>query len=526
MNNKRIILSIVLLICTSITIFAQSGVVAHQRRALNAALNTVDEYLVWSTISDDEAYYEFLNLFANKESLIFNDLLGVKTGNIISVEEYAKTLRRKLGNKKIFIRNIRNEGVSYEEGKTLIRLSLDKEISYIDSCGTYYSSSEFYENNNYRLTLSLDYDSTKNECKIIEIDGKIDSHNRLSANHFAFQRTSARDDDLRYKGEPLKFNSYEQALLDGDRDPKSLKRAFSYGYPDIQLRPQTGDCQVTMRYKMRRFRLRPYFALGIGKAFSLDGDDLLSNSKSTGTSFGLDFGIGFLSKRSFSMGVFTGVGLSMSSIDLSYSNKDYSFESDADVDGDNYIRHYENLNLSQKMKISELNIPLYLDFDIKLVKSLSLYVDLGARFDMNMSHKIDATEGGAYVYGMYSKYGNLRLDEHWGANGFGTQQYSNSDLLSSDLIDVKSFSICGLGGFGLRYNLPKIPLSIEVGMNIVMGLTKFIDTSNVSTLNANQIVYNTVSARESTEHVRNLTEMLNSVKRQQLRFSIGLIYKL
>lgn len=525
MNYKIIIFSTVFFVCSPFLGLGQQGSIHLQRRALNAALNTVDEYLVWSTISNDEAYYEFLNLFANKESMIYNDLLGVKTGNALSVEEYAKTLRQKLENKKIFIRNIRNEGVFYEEGKTLIRLSLDKEISYIDSCGTYYSSSEFYENNNYRLTLNLDYDSTKNECKIIGINGRIDSPKKLAANHFAFQRTSNRDNSIRYKGEMLKFNSYDQTLLDGDSDPKSLRKNFSYDNPDMGLIPQSGDCQVTMRYKMRRFRLRPYFAIGLGKAFSLDGDDILSNSKSSGMSFGLDFGMGVLSKRSFSMGVYTGVGLSMSSMDLSYVNKDYSFESDADVDGDNYTRHYENLDLSQKIKINELNIPLYFDFDIKLAKSLSLYVNLGARFDLNMSHKIDVTEGSAYVYGMYPKYGNLRLDEHWGFNGFGTHQYNNADLLSSDLIDVNSFTICGLGGFGLRYNLHRIPLSIEAGMNIVMGLTKLVETSNVSTTNDNQIVYNTVSGRESTEHVHNLTEMLNSIKRQQLRIHIGMIYK-
>lgn len=525
MKYKIIILSTIFFVCSPFAGLAQQSNIVQQRLALDEAITILEDYIVMSTVHDDETYYNFLNLFEKDTTPVYNDLLGFSSLSSIPINQYVSHLSHGPRNKKVVVSNVQNEGTTFTNGMWVIKLAFDKRVSYVDSCGTYLSSFEFYDSHDYRLIATINYNPTNQECKITDISGTIDSQNKLSNHYFAFQRTSARDNDLRYKGEPLKFNSYEQALLDGDRDSKSLKRDFSYAYPDIQLRPQTGDCQVTMRYKMRRFRLRPYFALGIGKAFSLDGDDILSNSKSTGTSFGLDFGIGFLSKRSFSMGVFTGVGLSMSSIDLSYSNNDYSFESNADVDGDNYIRHYENFNLSQKMKISELNIPLYLDFDIKLVKSLSLYVDLGARFDMNMSHKIDATEGSAYVYGMYSKYGNLRLDEHWGANGFGTQQYSNADLLSSDLIDVKSFSICGLGGFGLRYNLPKIPLSIEAGMNIVMGLTKLIDTSNVSTLNANQIVYNTVSARESTEHVRNLTEMLNSVKRQQLRFSIGLIYK-
>lgn len=528
MNNKKIILSIVFLACTSFTTFAQQNniSIAQQRRALNAALTAIDEYSVWSTVSTEEAYYEFLDLFANDSSLIFNDLLGIKQGNSIKVEEYAKTLRNKLSNKKIFIRNVKNEGISFDNGRNLIRISFDKSISYIDSCGTYYSSSDFYDGHDYRITATMDYDPDKRECKIVSLTGVIDSQKKLGDKHFAFLRTNYRDNDLRYNEEFLKFNSYDQVLLTGERDAPSLRKNFSYSNSDMELRPQTSDCQVTMKYKMRRLRLRPYFAFGLGKAFSRDGDDAFSDSKSTGTSFGLDFGVSVLSKRSFSLGVYTGLGLSMSSMDLSYENSDYHYDWDADVDDDNYVRHYQNLKLSQKMKFTELNIPLYLDFNIKLIKSLSFYVDLGARFDANISSKVNDTEGSAYVYGMYKQYDNLRLDEQWPFNGFGTHQYGSSDLLSQDLIDINSFSVCGLGGLGLRYNLSRIPLSIEAGMSIVMGLTNLVETANVAVPGNNTpVVYNTISDMTSTEHVHNLTEMMNSVKRQQLRISIGLIYK-
>ena len=203
------------------------------------------------------------------------------------------------------------------------------------------------------------------------------------------------------------------------------------------------------------------------------------------------------------------------------------------MDGDNYVRHYQDLTLSQKIKINELNIPLYLDLNINLIKSLSLYIDLGARFDANIGHKVNETEGSAYAYGIYPAYDNLRMDEHWTDaagipyNGFGFHQYGNSDLLSTDLLDVKGFTISGMGGFGLRYNIPRIPLSVEAGMSFVMGLTNLLETSNMSSVaNNHPIVFNTIASNStSLEHVRNLTEMLDSAKRQQIRISIGLIYK-
>jgi len=507
----------------SITTMAQQSNINRQRRALNAALTTVDNYFVWSTIYNDEAYYEFIDLFESKETLVYNDLLGIKQGPSLTVEEYANITRHKLRNKKIFIKNVNNEGVSYENGRTIVRISMDKSISYIDSCGTYYSSSEFYDDRDYRLNATLAYDSAKNVCKIISISGTMDSPSTLGARHFAFQRTNSRDNDLYYKGKLLKFNTYDQALLEGERDQQSLRKNFSYSSPDMELRPQTNDCQVSMKYKTRRMSLRPYFAFGLGKALSRDGDDVFNDSKSTGYSFGVDFGVSVLSKRAISLGVFAGLGLSMSTLNLTYEEDDYNYISDDDVDGDTYVRHYQDLKLSQKMKFSELNIPIYLDLNIKLVKALSLYVDLGARFDANMSHKVNETEGSAYVYGIYPTYNDLRLDDHWGYNGFGARRFNNSDLVSTDLLDVNKITVNAIGGFGLRYNLPRIPISVEAGMNFVMGFNNIIKTSYAST--QDPLVYNTINGTESTEHVKNLTEMLNGVKRQQLRIHIGVIYK-
>lgn len=523
MKNKYIILSVALLAMSSITTMAQQSSINRQRRALNAALTTIDNYFVWSTIYNEEAYYEFIDLFDKKESLIYNDLLGIKQGSNLTVEEYANIMRYKLRNKKVFIRNVNNEGISYENGRTVVRISMDKSISYIDSCGTYYSSSEFYDNRDYRLNATLAYDSVKNVCKIISISGTMDSPATLAERHFAFQRTNSRDNDLYYKGKLLKYNSYDQALLEGERDLQSLRKNFSYSSPDMELRPQTNDCQVSMKYKMRRLSLRPYFAMGLGKALSRDGDNVFNDSKSTGYSFGVDFGASVLSKRAFSLGVFAGLGLSMSTLNLTYEDDDYSYVSDEDVDGDTYVRHYQNLRLSQKLKFSELNIPVYVDLNIKLVKALSLYVDLGARFDANIGHKVNETEGSAYVYGIYPSYDNLRLDGSWGFNGFGSRQFSNSDLLSTDLIDVNKITVNVIGGLGLRYNLPRIPLSIEAGMDFVMGLNNIIKTSD--NWDMTPVIYNTISGMESTEHVRNLTEMLNSVKRQQIRLHIGVVYK-
>ena len=527
MNIKKKILSAALLACISLSAMAQQSIIAQQRRAIDEALTTLEDYISMATILDNETYYNFIDLFESPTVQVYNDLIGLSTASNIPVNQYAARLSRGVGNKKVLISNVRNEGASFTNGKWQIKLSFDKRISYIDSCGTFLSSYEYFDSLDYRLTATLNYDPSKNLCKISEIIGKIDSSKKLGSQFFAFQRTDPRDDELYYKKDLLKFNSYDQALLVGSRDSIALKNDFSYSNPDMVLRLQTNDCLVSMKYKLRRLRLRSHFEFGLGNAYLCDGDDVFSDSKNAGYSFGLDLGIGIASSRSFSLAIYTGIGFSQSTMDLSYQNSDYSFESKADVDGENYIRHYKDLKLSQKMKFNELNIPLYLDFNFKIVNSLSFYIDLGARFDLDMGHKADATEGSAEAYGIYTQYNNLKLDNHWPYNGFGNHQYGNVDLVNADLINVNSFTVSGMGGVGFRYNLSNIPLSFELGTNYVMGLMNLIETTSISAPgNSTPIVFNTISGTSSAEHVRNLTEMLKSMKRQQLRFNIGLIYKL
>ncbi|MBR6121723.1 MAG: hypothetical protein IKQ05_04965 [Prevotella sp.] len=527
MNIKKNILSAALLACTTVSALAQQSTITQQRRAIDEALTTLEDYIAMATIFDDETRYNFIDLFATSTTPVYNDLLGISSSPTIPVDQYAARLARSLRNKSVTISNVRNEGASYDDGKWLIKLSFDKRISYLDSCGVYLSSSEFHDSHDYRLMATIVYDPSRSNCKISGITGKIDSQNKLGINYFGFQYTNDRDNKLYYKGKPLSFNSYDQALLEGSRDAETLKRDFSYGDADVELRPQTDDCLVSMKYKLRRFRLRPHFDMALGMIFNLDGYEKLSDSKSKGLSFGIDLGYTLLSKRSFAISLFTGLGFSQESLDLSFYSYDYNYLSDADVDGDAYQRHYENLKLSQKMKFSALNIPLYFDFNFNLSKAVSLYLDMGARFDIGMSNKIDNTECSVTdVYGIYgNEYDNVRLDGNWGYNGFATNKtYGSNNLANAELIDLNNLTFNALAGIGLRYNFSGIPLSIELGASYLMGLNNLIKTTNLIN-NSQPLIFNTVDGINSTEHVRNLTQMLNSVNRQQLRVNIGLIYK-
>lgn len=514
-----------ILVCYSCVAKAQNSI-SKQRRALEAALTTVEDYSVWSTIADAEAYYEFLDLFVNKESMVYNDLLGIKRGESLTAEEYANTMQRGLRNKKIFIKNVKNEGISSENGQTRIRLSLDKAISYVDTCGTYYSSSEFYETDHH-LSFILVYDEQKRVCKIESISGNIASKKSLPSQYVVFASEDDRDVNLSYKNQPLQLNSYHQTFIEGTKS--SIKKSkFTYSDQSVELKPIYDECHMSMKYRVRRLRLKPHYDIGMGNAYTVEGLGNMLNDKNSMSSFGLDFGYMLTTKRHFGLGIFTGFNMSRSRLDFSLSNSDYSFQTNADIDGDSYIRHYQNLNLTQTVRLQDISIPLYFDLEFYIAKAISFYADLGIRVNLNMTHKIDDTKGSAYTYGIYPQYENMLLNENWPYNGFGNHQLGQADLDNTDIVDLKSTSIDLMGNAGFRFNIPDMPFSIDLGVSYLMGLGEVISTSTPVEQYSNvsrPIVYNTISGENSVEHVRNLTEAVKSVKRSSLRLSLGLIWK-
>ena len=500
---------------------AQQSGIAEQRRILDEALNTIEDYESYSTISDDDVLYSFLDLFVDENVLVFNDLLGVSDAKQLPVSQYSKLLSGNLRNKKTVIKNIRKKSVSRENGVWTVKFSFEKTMSYADNCGVLYSSSEFY-GKPYQMEASLVYDEQKKCCKIESIKGVMDSSKKLSQPYFAFKSEDKRDSLLQYNGNYLVFNSYKQALLSGNLD----SQLFSYADPDVFITPQIEECNkvlsVSMKYRPRKWRMKVYYDFGLGEALKLDNKDIFKNSKTKENAFGFDFGYIFPSKSSFKTGLFFGVGMTQSQIDLAMENSDFIINTNADVDGDIYARHYQNLALSQVIKLSELNVPIYLDCEYRFNPVFSVHFDVGVRLNLNMKHEVDATEGGAYVYGIYPQYDNLRLDEHWGYNGFGNQTYTNNNLAYKDLIDVAGFSADAMGTIGFRFFIPQTPLALELSGSYLMGLTDMISTKNSS----KHFIEIDASDLSNVERITNMTELLKSVKRQAMRFNVGVILKL
>ncbi len=527
-TSKMYRLLVAFIFCCSVAeSFAQQKAnIAQQRRVLDEAISTIEDYESFATISDDETLYNFVDLFTDGNASVCNDLLGVSSARELPVSEYSKMLSNGLQSKQIVIKNISKDRLWNDNGVWKVAFSFDKSVSYNNACGIHFSSSEFFSQD-YRMVATLVYNESTGKCKIESITGTVNSNKQFPEHYFVFETQDERDQDLLYYGDRMDFNRYGQAFLRGSYD----ERGFRYLDPDMEIKPiYDADCgKVSMKYRMHAFRMKLYYDMGVGEAFKLEGADEMTTKKTSSNSFGVDLGYSIPSESSFKTAIFVGVGLTQSKIELSYQDRDYNYTSTNDVDGDSYIRHYENLYLEQTAKLTALSIPVYVDFSYSFNKLISAYLDLGIKVNSNITHKIDATNGSATIYGIYPAYNNLRLDEHWGFNGFGEQTYDDSNVVNDEVQGVESLTFDFMGSAGLRFNIPTTPFAIDLGVNYLHGLKNLISKQSSRTgeqVNSqSQFVYNTISGLKSKEHILNMTEMLTSAKRQSMKISFGLIYK-
>ena len=148
---------------------------------------------------------------------------------------------------------------------------------------------------------------------------------------------------------------------------------------------------------------------------------------------------------------------------------------------------------------------------------------------MNMSYSVnDFSVSASDVYGIYSAYNNLRLDYNWGYNGFTRDLTLTQDNLNeSERIAVKKFAPDILAGVGLRINIPRTPLAIDLGMGYQKGIGDIISVSddvNADKYNG-KMIYNQIEGQNSIEHAHDLVENAEKVSRNLLKFNIGLIFK-
>ena len=520
---------------------AQKPITPLERRIIEKALDNFEMYKSCITVADDETRSYFLELFKDKTVPVYNDLLGISSKSDINISDYLEEQKENVVSPIIRIRNVNRDKIWEEDGKWKVQLSFDKSLSFQNPCGIYFNTEDFY-GKMFRESMILSYDEVNQTCRIESITGKIDSDRNLPDDYCILDSTNVKDNRVIYrhrdgKSERVNFNSFGQMLLTSGYE----KNQFYYPDNDVMLKTHyKPECHLmTLSYTTHQWRLKAYYDIGLGNSLTLGDNSFYTESSSKSSSFGIDAGYVFPSEHKIKIGVFMGLGLSNYSLDLTKQTKSYVFKA-KDIDKDDYMRNYENINMAQTTKIKEFSIPIYADFDWRFSKWASFYVDLGLKLNMNISNSVGEFNGSVgEVYGVYSQYGNLRLDKSWGYEGFTDNLKFTKDNLSNNesYISVKKFAPDLMLGAGFRVNIPRTPLAVDLGIGYQMGFGDLISVSRKSVTTdmdekqTDQIIWitsdyeNPDKKKHVQEHVQDLIVHAGSVSRGVLKFNLGLIYK-
>lgn len=270
-----------------------------------------------------------------------------------------------------------------------------------------------------------------------------------------------------------------------------------------------------------KFSIKANANVGLGDAYSASSDiNGVGLDKSGSTEFGLDFRYRFWKLGDFSLGFNTGVGYATGNQTIYADELNFNYKAgpEADIDGDSYQRYTELSRISQKISLGELVVPVYLDFNWQFSKRVSLYANAGLSFRISTSASVKETSGDSYVYGIYPKYDNLKIDDEW-MNDFGHGLLTN---VVTDTPKQNSFTMSVKGGAGLRLWIAG-PLSLECGVNYNYGFMNRLEGDKISTGDITEdmaaMTYNVSEGRK----IRSFSGALSGNKLSALSLNIGVI---
>lgn len=508
---------------------AQTISVEDERGFYQKVYALFNEYAQSASLSDEVEQYTFRNLFANGEMLICNDLMSLDHSEKLSVDEYISILQD-AKRVKVVVRNIKKDGAVEDAGDAwVVPIAFEKGMSYSKS-GTLFSSFDYF-GKYYRLRAELSLNKTTGECYIskLEADPKYEwlafpekfvvlERTREDDN----KRNYKRDSKLTINGQEINWNLYGQIIL---HDDDKVKYNNSLVDLEVITSGKGGGTKIRANYNDKAFRVRANVGYSLSDFNTLADikDANISVSDNKEMSFGVDVGYVFPSTSKFYFGIFTGLNMSSNNFTM---NRDAGIEEvgidrENDEDGDEYTRRYVFNGVSQKHKATNLTIPLYGDFEYQMTPLLSVYADLGVKFQLTSgtwSAHIDDYE----TSGIYSGYGNVEIKGDVNLNGFGEWKGRDMEVYEEGM--EKSMSIHALAGLGLRFNLNK-SFAFDAGVQYMASGTSWKNNSSKSIFDYELPAGATTPEEKVQGDKVNLMRKTSGLKNGAFRVTASLIYK-
>ena len=515
---------------------AQTISVEDEREFYQKVYALFTEYAQSASLSDEAEQYTFRKLFANGEMLICNDLMSLDHSEKLSVDEYISILQD-AKRVKVVVRNIRKDGaVEDADDAWVVPIAFEKGMSYSKS-GTLFSSYDYF-GKYYRLRAELSLNKHTGECYISKLEADPQYEWLSFPEKFVVlertleddnKRNYKRDSKLTINGQEINWNQYGQIIL---HDDDKVKYNNSLVDLEVITAGKGGGTKIRAKYNDKAFRIRANVGYSLSDFNTLadirQGANI-SISDNKEMSFGIDVGYVFPTTSKFYFGIFSGLNMSSNNFTMNLGSTVGSEITDienctADEDGDTYTRHYvlRGNGVSQKLKATNLTIPLYGDFEYQMTPLFSVYADLGVKFQLSSgtwSAHIDDYE----TSGIYSGYGDIEIKGDVNLNGFG--EWKAWDMEVDEEGMEKSMSIHAMAGLGLRFNLNK-SFAFDAGVQYMTSGTSWKINSSKNGIFDYELPTGATTPEEKMKGDRvNLMRQTSGLKNGAFRVTASLIYK-
>lgn len=514
MKNRAIIIVLMSLLLPYLSL-GQSLTNAERRRMNTRLLNAIETYEVCASMYDRDSKYVFMQL-CDSSATIYSDLLDYAPGKILPAAEYIDVLHARQ-NVSAEIKNVSVDRPFWKDGMWHAIARFSKSLTYNDVNNVLFSSTEYYRSD-YDLAVDFAYDQNTDLCRIVRIDGEMKTDVKPLPEHFIVIDKNTLNDERVWCGTShLEFNSFDQAfchdgMLRSWHDDVRIKA-------DTLARTNVYD-MLQLSYRKVHWRAKVHAGISMGSAFKISSPVEFSSSSSSAFEFGVDLGYAIPIGTSLNLGIYTGVAMSTSKISFELGDIDYSYRT-SDRSGVEYMRRYEIDKVTEHVEYSDLAVPVYLSFDHKLTRHLSLGWTLGAKFYFSSSLKTEPVHVEGRVYGDY----NGSIIESQTENSFGAFARDYDSFLYPETYGESS-TMSITGGLSINYNVLKQNIFVYARAYYEMGLTNVHESSENVYFDAVGRIYPLVySGRLGTDIATRSFMDCVSFRRQIVWVEMGMMFK-
>lgn len=504
--------------CLFLPWVAGSQTLSHkeQRRINLRMLNLLEQYEASASMYDEFAQYAFLEMCDNGTAMVYSDLLDYRPGKKVEVAEYVSALANK-ENVRMKILNVKRDPYYWKDNAWHTVIRFDKVVDYNDPGGVRFSNEEYY-GANHQIALECYYDPQEDRCYIHTIDGSIISEQEHLPDEFVVVHYNTEDDKrIDSNGEPLKFNSFDQAFV-----PKGSIRGWN---DDVRIKADTLAATpqydyVKLRYNRTPWRFKLRYAMTMGEALEVTTPVDLTTNTSSSTEMGAELGIALPLGRSTALTLWAGAAMSETKLEMGTGAMNYSY-STVDNSGVDYTRHYEISSATESLTFSDLVVPVYLSLDHKLFKNMYVHWSVGAKLYLNGETKVTPYHIEGRTWG---NYGTSTVES--GAEGFGSISGDYESFLAPNTYVRNEQDLSITAGISLNYNLIKGRLFLFGKYSYEMGLGAVHESDENELFNASQRYYPVVYSAGMNQNVatRSLMDCV-SYERKAMWLEFGLMFK-